>query len=155
MQIRVAFFALALTTALSADFDTESLGKGLTERTDNFLSAPTGDARAQMAQFSDEDLQKITTAFKKEHSASDQRIFWLSEELYRRNAERVAAERIKFLYLAVVAAFIILTGFALLTYRQSRRLPAPAPAAATPVFPAAAEPVRKRPASPTKGKRRK
>ena len=155
MQIRVAFFALALTTALSADFDTESLGKGLTERTDKFLSAPTGDARAQMAQFSDEDLQKITTAFKKEHSASDQRIFWLSEELYRRNAERVAAERIKFLYLAVVAAFIILTGFALLTYRQSRRLPAPAPAAATPVFPATAEPVRKRPASPTKSKRRK
>ena len=91
MQIRVAFFALALTTALSADFDTESLGMGLTERTDKFLSVPTGDARAQMAQFSDEDLQKITTAFKKEHSASDQRIFWLSEELYRRNAERVAA----------------------------------------------------------------
>lgn len=145
-------------SALRAEFDTESLGGELAQKTQKFLGAQTAESRAMMPAFSDDELQKISQAFRKSHSTEEQRIFWLAEESYRRNAERVAAERVRYLYYAVLAAFAILAGFSVLTYRQSRRTTAPAHAhsvpEATPVYPATAEPLRKK-SAPAKGKRKK
>lgn len=113
---------LSASAANAADFDVDVLPESLAGETQKFFAAETGRARAQMAAFSDEDLQKITTAFKKAHPASEQRLFWLIEESYRRNAERVAAERIRFLYIAVLLALGIIAAFAGLTYAQTRKL---------------------------------
>jgi hypothetical protein len=115
--------ALLLIAALpaAADFDVETLPGELAGRTRDFLSAETAAARSGMAKFSDDELQKIITAFKKSHSKEEQRLFWLSEELYRRNAERVSAERIRYLYLAVLAALGLITAFSILTFRQATR----------------------------------
>lgn len=121
---------LIAATGINAEFETDALGEDLGPRTNKYLSGSTSEARAQMAAFTDENLQKISNAFKKSHTASDQRLFWLSEELYRRNAERVAAERIRYLYYAVLSAFFILTGFAFLTWRKnSSFVPTPNPQA--------------------------
>jgi hypothetical protein len=106
---------------LVAEFDAETLPGELRARVREFLRAETAAARSSMAKFSDDELQKITTAFKKSHSKEEQRLFWLSEELYRRNAERVAAERIRYLYLAVLAALGLITAFSILTFRQASR----------------------------------
>jgi hypothetical protein len=110
-----------VTALFSAEFDVEALSGNLPARVKDFLSDDTAKARAGMAAFSDEDLQKIVNGFKKAHDASEQRLFWLSEELYRRNAERVAAERIRYLYYAVLAALAIITVFTGLTYARARR----------------------------------
>ena len=114
----VCSFAAA---AHAATFDLDTLPEKLATETQSFLGADTARARTRMAAFSDEDLQRISTAFKKSHSAADQRIFWLTEELYRRNAERVAAERIRYLYFAVLAALAIIAGFSAMTYVQTRK----------------------------------
>lgn len=90
-------------------------------KTKQFLQSDTSQARTQIASFSDEELLQATQTFKKDHSKAEQRIFWLSEEYYRRNAERVAAERIRYLFFAVVAALGIITVFSILTYSRSRR----------------------------------
>lgn len=116
----IAFFLIAVLPA-GAELDLESLPRELAGRTREFLDAETAAARSGMAKFSDDDLQKITTAFKKSHSKKEQRLFWLSEELYRRNAERVAAERILYLYFAVLAALGLITAFSYLTFRQVHR----------------------------------
>ena len=123
----VTFLFLA-AEMLSADFDPETLPEHLATATKNFLEADTGKARSAMATFSNDDLQKIANSFKKSHDASGQRIFWLIEEHYRRNAERVAAERIRYLYYAVLAALAIIAAFTGLTYasaRKQRSIPAP------------------------------
>lgn len=121
--------ALFLTVPVSAEFESESLPEKLATPVKNFLEADTAAARSGMAAFSDEDLQKIVNAFKKSHSSADQRLFWLIEESYRRNAERVAAERIRYLYYAVLAALGIIGLFAALTYARSRRSASPSAAA--------------------------
>jgi hypothetical protein len=90
-------FLLSACAVSAADFDVEALPEKLAGEVQKFFAADTGRARTQIAAFGDEDLQKITTAFKKAHPAAEQRLFWLIEESYRRNAERVAAERIRFL----------------------------------------------------------
>jgi hypothetical protein len=114
------FFCFASAVqAVSIDLDT--LPEKLAIEARSFLDADTSRARTKMAAFSDEDLQRISTVFKKSHSADDQRIFWLTEELYRRNAERVAAERIRYLYFAVLAAMMIIAGFSAMTYAQTRK----------------------------------
>ncbi len=155
---KVLAFLLFSTIPAAADFDPEALPGELGERTREFLRADTGAARSGMARFSDDDLQKISTAFKKSHSKEEQRLFWLSEELYRRNAERVSAERIRYLYLAVLAALGIITAFSILTFRESgrhRRRPAPMndfPAAVPLTQPAVVKAVPKR--KPAKKKAR-
>lgn len=121
-KILLIFFALCGAALFAADFETTALGTELAARTDKFLTGTTAEARAQIAGFSDVDLQKIANEFKKSHSTAEQRLFWLSEELYRRNAERVAAERIRYLYYAVLAALLILMGFAFMTWRQAGRI---------------------------------
>ena len=115
-------FLLTVSALTPAEFDPEVLPEKLAAEVQNFFDAETGRARSQMAAFSDEDLQKIATAFKKVHPAAEQRLFWLIEESYRRNAERVAAERIRFLYIAVLLALGIIAAFAGLTYAQTRKL---------------------------------
>lgn len=138
----------------AADFDTDSLPEKLAAETQRFFDADTGRARAQIAAFSDDDLQRITTAFKKAHAKQEQRLFWLIEESYRRNAERVASERIRFLYIAVLLALGIIAAFSALTYAQARKLRLATTAAQT-VAPATLpeKPARaKKP--PKKGKRK-
>ena len=133
MQIKSSLLALVFVVPVAvgaADFETTNLGPDLGARTDKFLAGSTAEARAQIASFTDNDLQKVAHEFKKSHSTAEQRIFWLSEELYRRNAERVAAERIRYLYYAVLAALLVLTGFAFMTWRQSRGVNPPAAPAA-------------------------
>jgi hypothetical protein len=146
--------ALFFFGSISAEFEPESLPETLATPLKNFLEADTGKARAGMAAFSDEDLQKITNGFKKSHSAADQRLFWLAEELYRRNAERVAAERIRYLYYAVIAALGIIALFSGLTYAAAkRRMRAPVTSSESPAAaPVAA--VREK-APPKKNKPRK
>ncbi len=121
LMAKIIAFLLFASLPVLADFDTETLPAELAARTKEFLGADTGAARSGMAKFSDDELQKITTAFKKVHSKEEQRLFWLSEELYRRNAERVSAERIHYLYFAVLAALGLITTFSLLTFRQVSR----------------------------------
>ncbi|GAB4429026.1 MAG: hypothetical protein OHK0011_11320 [Turneriella sp.] len=118
---KISAFLLVTALPAAAEFDVESLPGELARRTREFLSTETAAARSGMAKFSDDELQKITTAFKKSHSKEEQRLFWLSEELYRRNAERVSAERIRYLYFAVLAALALITAFSILTFRQSNR----------------------------------
>lgn len=118
---RFVFCGLLFFSPLAADFDPDELPENLAERTQQFLDADTASARAGMARFSNEELETIVTAFKKSHSKKEQRLFWLSEELYRRQAERVAAERIRYLYLAVLAALAIILVYSILSFRQSRR----------------------------------
>ncbi len=154
-----AFFFFCCAALTAADFETAALGSGLAARTEKFLSTSTAEARAQIAAFSDADLQKVTNEFKKSHATSERRIFWLSEELYRRNAERVAAERIRYLYYAVLAALLILMGFALMTWRQAARISRFAAAASPATNNAAAAavvavPARKKSAK-TKGRSKK
>lgn len=117
----ISAFLLITALPVAADFDAGTLPGELAGRTREFLAAETAAARSGMAKFSDDELQKITTAFKKSHSKEEQRLFWLSEELYRRNAERVSAERIRYLYFAVLAALGLITAFSILTFRQSNR----------------------------------
>lgn len=117
----------AVLSSLSAEFEASLLSDALAPRVKDFLEADTAKARSSMAGFSDEDLQRIVNAFKKDHAAGDQRMFWLAEELYRRNAERVAAERIRYLYYAVLAALAIIAGFTALTYARTRRQQLPSP----------------------------
>ncbi|HRP68812.1 MAG TPA: hypothetical protein PLY93_04715 [Turneriella sp.] len=107
---------------IAADFNTETLPDVLAQKVERYLGADTAKARAGMVDFTNEDIEKITSAFKKEHSRSDQRLFWLNEEGYRRHAELASAERIYYLYLAVLAALAIIAGFMLLTYRRARAL---------------------------------
>lgn len=155
----LVILTLCCTALSAADFETTKLGSELAARTDKFLSGSTAEARSQIAGFSDADLQKVANEFKKSHTTAEQRIFWLSEELYRRNAERVAAERIRYLYYAVLAALLILTGFAFMTWRQASRISrtaqsaTPAAYTAAPVT-AAATPVRRK-VKTTKGRSKK
>ncbi|MFZ5630020.1 MAG: hypothetical protein ACOY5B_12885 [Spirochaetota bacterium] len=118
---KISAFLLLTALPAAADFDTETLPGELARRTQEFLRAETAAARSGMAKFSDDELQKITTAFKKSHNREEQRLFWLSEELYRRNAERVSAERIRYLYFAVLAALGLITAFSFFTFRQANR----------------------------------
>ena len=123
--IPLLFFMSALAS-LSAEFDTNTLSESLAPRVKDFLEADTAKARSAMAGFNDEELQRIVNAFKKDHASGDQRMFWLTEEFYRRNAERVAAERIRYLYYAVLAALAIIAGFTAFTYASARhRAPSP------------------------------
>lgn len=115
-------FLLSAGAASAVEFDFESLPGKLSGKVQTFFATDTGRARTQIAAFSDEELQKVTTEFKKAHPAAEQRIFWLIEESYRRNAERVAAERMKFLFIAVLAALGIIAGFTGLTYARTRNL---------------------------------
>jgi hypothetical protein len=118
--IYTALFVIASTSGVVA-FDTKTLPDALAAKTREFLGSDTASARGQMTKFSDEDLQRVTNRFKKNHSSDEQRLFWLTEELYRRNAERVAAERIHYLFYAVVAALSILVAFTALTYAKTRK----------------------------------
>jgi len=153
--LALLFFA---APALYADFDADILPEKLAATTKEFLSTDTGKARAQMPTFSDDDLLRIVTAFKKSHAKDEQRIFWLVEESYRRNAERVAAERIRFLYYAVLAALGVIALFSALTYRRSRRLGNSAPtapvAAPTVITPAASVKMAAPKKTKPKGKRK-
>lgn len=155
----LALFFFCGAALSAADFETTTLGSELAARTDTFLSGTTAEARSQIAGFSDADLQKVANEFKKSHTTAEQRIFWLSEELYRRNAERIAAERIRYLYYAVLAALLIIAGFSFMTWRQAGRISrsaAPATPATNhyaPVMESAA-PSRKKPKK-TKGRSRK
>lgn len=119
--VSLAISVLAVAGSCVVAFDVEALPDNLAESTQDFLKADTGKARAAMAKFSDDDLQRLANAFKKSHNNSDQRMFWLIEESYRRNAERVAAERIRYLYWAVLAALGIIAVFSFMTYKQARR----------------------------------
>lgn len=125
MKTVVKVIAYSCLTALpiAAEFDPEVLPQELSQRTLQFLQTETAAARSAMANFSDDELQKITNAFRKTLPKAEQRLFWLSEELYRRNAERVAAERIRYLFLAVLAALAIITAFSVATFRRANRLP--------------------------------
>lgn len=118
---RVSLFCLVFSLPLRADFDTDDLPANLAERAQAFLEADTTTARQSMVRFSDEELESITTTFKKSHNKKEQRLFWLIEELYRRHAERTAAERIRYLYLAVLGALGIILAYSILAFRQSRR----------------------------------
>jgi hypothetical protein len=126
------FFFLAAGFIQAADFEVDDLPEALAGQTREFLKADTAKARAGMAAFSDDDLHRVTNAFKKAHDKKTQRIFWLSEELYRRNAERVAAERIRYLYYAVLAALGIIAAFSMLTYARSRNVARATPAMVAP-----------------------
>lgn len=119
--IPIALAAIIVSGLPAARFEADALPEKLAAATQEFLDSDTAKARAAMSKFSDEDLQRITNIFKKIHSNSEQRIFWLVEESYRRNAERVAAERIRYLYLAVLAALGIIGLFSILTYRQAKK----------------------------------
>ncbi|MBS0616736.1 MAG: hypothetical protein JSR44_00995 [Spirochaetes bacterium] len=143
---------LVAAPALYADFDADVLPEKLAATTKEFLSTDTGKARAQMPTFGDDDLQRIATAFKKSHSKEEQRLFWLVEEFYRRNAERVAAERIRYLYYAVLAALGVIALFSALTYRRSRRLGQGAPTAAVATPTAIATPTTAKAVAPKKSK---
>ncbi len=112
------FFVL---TPLAAETELKDLPADLMKQVEVFLNAKTEEARSGMVRFSDTDLERITNEFKKAHTKRDQRLFWLTEELYRRNAERVSAERIHYLYYAVLAALGIILGFAALSYRAAAK----------------------------------
>ncbi|MBV6494088.1 MAG: hypothetical protein LDLANPLL_02114 [Turneriella sp.] len=112
----VVFFPLA------ADFDTASLPESLETKLETYFKMDASKARANMANFTSDEIQKIANAFKKTHSRSDQRLFWLIEEGFRRNAEINSAQRILYLYLAVLAALAIIGAFTLFTYMHTRRL---------------------------------
>lgn len=118
---KIAILVSLFLTPILAEFETETLPEELAKAARGFLETDTADARARMTTFSDADLEKITNAFKKSHTSSERRLFWLSEELYRRNAERVSAERIRYLYYAVLAALGIIALFTVLTYRTASR----------------------------------
>ncbi len=153
----LAVFFVCSAALSAADFESAALGSELAARTDKFLAGSTAEARADIAGFSDAELQKVTNEFKKSHTTAEQRIFWLSEELYRRNAERTAAERIRYLYYAVLAALFILAGFSFVTWRQAGRISrTEAPKTPVAVIPnlEAPAPVRKN-SKPKKGRSRK
>ena len=158
MTHKILFGFLFSACAVSAaDFDVEALPEKLAGEVQRFFAADTGRARTQIAAFGDEDLQKITTAFKKAHPAAEQRLFWLIEESYRRNAERVAAERIRFLFMAVLAALGIIAVFTGLTYARARNLSPAAASAAPAAMPAvpAGQPSRRATVKKTKKGKRK
>ncbi|MCS6972799.1 MAG: hypothetical protein N2Z22_09115 [Turneriella sp.] len=121
-MVKISALWCFILLPLFAEFDTGMLPAALRTRVDKFLEAETTEARGMLAQFTDAELEKITQAFKKSHDTSEQRLFWLTEEFYRRNAERIARERIHYLYAAVLAAIAILLVFTILTYRRAKKI---------------------------------
>lgn len=119
--IKLLIAVFLILTPLVAATELTSLSPELAKQVEDFLNAKTEEARNGMVRFSDTDLERIANEFKKTHTKNDQRLFWLTEELYRRNAERVSAERIHYLYYAVLAALGIILGFAALSYRAAAK----------------------------------
>ena len=89
-----------------------------------FLNGSVEESKESIRNFADRDLEIIKDTFKNTHSLQDQRIFWLTEEFEMRRADRIAQERLQYLFAGLLVCLILiaaLSSFTLLKQFQLKK----------------------------------
>ncbi len=88
-----------------------------------FLQVETKEAREMISSFSYEELLSIMQKQKRIQSRKVNRTYWLIEAYFIRHADRVANDKLFYLFLSVISLFSLLIGFVIATYvRQNKAL---------------------------------
>ena len=97
--------------------------ENLAGRLENFYNTmdPNG-ARSQLLKFSDAELESVFNEYKNGKSTVEQRKLWLISELEARKADRIAGERLFYLFLAVVLLVVLILSFSLKTYQLQKKV---------------------------------
>ncbi len=104
----MALFLLSGTVYAQAG---SSDATALSKKKHNFYSADTQEAKGRMADFTEAELEQILNEYKNGKTIMEQRTLWLIGELEARKADRVAADRLFYLFLAVVLTVTLILGF--------------------------------------------
>ena len=67
-----------------------------------FFKASTEEARNQLKYFKNTELLDVWNEYKKSKTIEEQRNLWLIEEYYMRESDRIASDRLSYLFLAVL-----------------------------------------------------
>lgn len=92
------------------------------ERFEKFLASPTAQAQDSISKFSDEEIILIWDSYKEGKSLSEQRIFWLIEAHLNRKADKIAASRLFYLYLALLLLGILFFVFIFIIYVRQKQI---------------------------------
>lgn len=91
------------------------------EKFEEFLHLPTNKAQDFISKFSDEELTKIWDTYKQEKPVKEQRIFWLLEAEANRKADKIASERLFYLYVALLFLGILFFVFIFMIYFRQKK----------------------------------
>ncbi len=123
MRPLIFFILLAAGYSNAANFSPPRVeNPQLQKSLENFLNSDTEDARRLLRSFTREELLEIFSAYRQTKSVQEQRYLWLIEEFHEREADRVAAERLWYVFLAVTLLMTGIFTFSLLTYFTQRKL---------------------------------
>lgn len=101
---------------------TEDLSGQASQKLNKFMSLPAAGARSYSAEFSDNELLEIWNAYKQSKEIREQRLLWLIEEYESRRHDRIAQERLIYLFLALIFMNGLVWLMMILTYRSQKKV---------------------------------
>ncbi|MDH5718359.1 MAG: hypothetical protein OEZ22_12090 [Spirochaetia bacterium] len=120
------FFSWSIySQAGSVDNLLKDLPEGIKSKYEKFLSFETNDARMHLSEFSSDELEQIKNAYEgllNKSGKSEKRILWIVEEAEARKADKIAADRLFYVALAVIILMVLFTGFVVYIYLSQKKL---------------------------------
>ena len=115
MGILIYFILFLFTSAITSD-------ENNIEKLDTFLKAPTEEAQNQLKYFKSTELQTIWNSYKNEKTLEEQRKLWLIEEYFKRESDRIASDRLMYLFWAVLLLLSFIFGTLIFLYYKQTAL---------------------------------
>lgn len=88
----------------------------------NFYSADTKAAKSFMADFTEAELEQVLNEYKQGKTLAEQRTLWLIGELEARKADRVAADRLLYVFLALTLTGALILFFIFRIFSMQKRI---------------------------------
>lgn len=125
-SILIVFLTLALPLSLSAQKTAMPFAENLPQEKqkllNDFTALETNEAREFMRRMSSNDLIEIWQAYTQNKPLIEKRLTWLIEEYYMRQANKVAEERLVFLFAGVMLMILLIAAMMFIVYHKQKNL---------------------------------
>ena len=119
MSLLTIFFGADYLLAAQVD---KHKDQDLQKKLEKFLKAKTKEAKSMLSEFSNQEIDQVLNNYKKDKLPEENRMLWLIEEGFQRKADKIAASRLIFLFVAVIALISLLILLVWANLREQKKL---------------------------------
>ena len=122
---RSHFYFLILTCILlffSYQIFSKPLSKSFEQKLKYFLEANTQKSTSILSSFSDNELESFWNIYKDKKTLKEKRIFWLLNEYHSRKANKIATNRLIYLFMAMFLLFSLILIFLYTIISQQKKI---------------------------------
>ncbi len=98
------------------------LSQSFEQKLKYFLEANTQKSTSILSSFSDNELESFWNIYKEKKTLKEKRVFWLLNEYHSRKANKIATNRLIYLFMAMVLLFSLILIFLYTIISQQKKI---------------------------------